>query len=140
MEERNLRGVISPSLTFPDCETLPSQESAPSSCTAVAFVGKKLFAEVWQNILKIRTFREIILPIAHLNHCPMRNVDCSFPHALDQCEAIHYGYDESQGQNVDGFIAPLWLSYSVPLLSKCVILQFCGHTAEFHSQIDHSTA
>ncbi|XP_058268314.1 muscle, skeletal receptor tyrosine-protein kinase isoform X2 [Hemibagrus wyckioides] len=41
MEERNLRGMISPSLTFPDCETLPSQESAPSSCTAVAFVEMK---------------------------------------------------------------------------------------------------
>ncbi|KAK3521965.1 hypothetical protein QTP70_020451 [Hemibagrus guttatus] len=43
MEERNLRGMISPSLslTFPDCETLPSQESGPSSCTAVAFVEMK---------------------------------------------------------------------------------------------------
>lgn len=44
MEERNHRGVNSPSLslTLPDCETLPSQQADPASCTAVAFVGKKL--------------------------------------------------------------------------------------------------
>lgn len=44
MEQRNHRGVISPSLslTLPDCETLPSQQADPASCTAVAFVGKKL--------------------------------------------------------------------------------------------------
>ncbi|KAI5100042.1 muscle, skeletal receptor tyrosine-protein kinase isoform 1 precursor [Silurus meridionalis] len=41
MEERNHRAFISPSLslTLPDCETLPSQQSDPASCTAVPFVA-----------------------------------------------------------------------------------------------------